>query len=83
MISDIRFIELLGKTTLQVKKCQPQVDGSGAFCGFLESPWEAVPTVHFESIDSYREAESRDRSECADALAYGDLSSSGGTIKSP
>jgi hypothetical protein len=78
MISDIRFITVLGKTILQVKKCEPQVNADGAFCGMLELPWESVPTVHFESIDSYRDAESRDRRECADALAYRDLAASGG-----
>ena len=78
MISDIRFITVLGKTTLQVKRCEPQVNADGSFCGLLESPWEPVPTVHFKSLDLYREEESRDRRECADALAYRDLAASSG-----
>ena len=80
MIADIRFVSVLGRTILQVKKCHLQTDASGAFCGLIDLPWESVPTVHFDSIDAFRQAERDDRSECANSLAYHDLAASGGIV---
>jgi hypothetical protein len=65
MISDIRFVDVCGKKVMQVKRSHVQVDASGAFCGLIDMPWEAVMTVHFGSVDEYRQHERDDRANSA------------------